>query len=120
MQSLITLLLHLSTKAWTALVVVALCGGAATVLYFSPATDGSNSGPGNNPANLTVAVQAGHVPDLGRGHKIAPPPVVPEANAGLALIPVMTAMLFFSARRLWLAQRSLAAGGQDAKGISER
>jgi hypothetical protein len=107
MQSLITLLLHLSTKAWTALVVVALCGGAATVLYFSPATDGSNSGPGNNPANLTVAIQAGRIAESGlgsgRGHQPAPVPAVPEANAGLALIPVVAAMLFFSARRLWRA-----------------
>jgi hypothetical protein len=122
MQPLFTLLLQLSVKAWTALVIAVLCSGAAVVFYFSSTNAGSNSSPGNlgNPANLTVAVQAGHVPDLGPGHQTAPPPVVPEANAGLALIPVTAAMLFFSARRLWLARPSLAAGNQqNAKGASE-
>lgn len=121
MQSLITLLLQLSAKAWATLVVAVLCSGAAVVFYFSSTNAGSNSSPGNpgNSANLTVAVQAGHVPNLGLGHQTAPLPVVPEANAGLALIPVVAAMLFFSARRLRLAQPSLAAGDQNAKSASE-
>jgi hypothetical protein len=120
MQSLITLLLQLSTKAWTTLVVAVLCGGAVTAFYFSSANAGPDSGPANAPG-LTVAIQRGQVPDPGHGlgHQTAPLPVVPEANAGLALIPVVAAMLFFSARRLWLAQRSPAADGQSAKGISE-
>jgi hypothetical protein len=122
MQSLITLLLQLSTKAWTALVAAVLCGGAVTVLYLSSANAGSNSGPGNNnPANLTVAVQRGRVadPGLGCSHQTAPLTAVPEANAALALIPVVAAMLFFSARRLRPASRFVAAGGQKAKGVSE-
>lgn len=122
MQPLITLLLQLSAKAWAALVVAVLCSGAAVVFYFSSTNAGSNSSPGNpgNPANLTVAVQAGHVPNLGLGgHQTAPLPVVPEANAGLALIPVVAAILFFSARRLRLAQPSRAAGDQNARSASE-
>jgi hypothetical protein len=45
----------------------------------------------------------------------APPPVVPEANAGLALLPVVGAVLFFSARRLWGAKPSLRASDQRAQ-----
>jgi hypothetical protein len=51
--------------------------------------------------------------------KTAPLPGVPEANAELALIPVVAAMLLFSARRLWRAQRSLAACGHNARDVSE-
>src|SRR5437868_1942913 len=93
MQSLITLLLQLSGKAWAALVVAVVCGGAVTAFYFSSANAGSNSTPGN----LVVAVQPGHAGDLGHAlsgdHCGAPLPVVPEANAGLVLIPVVAAML---------------------------
>jgi hypothetical protein len=100
MQPLIAFLLHLSGKAWTVLALAVLCGGAATVFYFTPANAGSNSTQGNP----TVVAQAGHAGDLGHvlggGHYNPPLPVVPEANAGLVLIPVMAAMLFFSARRL--------------------
>jgi hypothetical protein len=80
---------------------------------------GSSSSRGNDPANLTVVVPTAHVPAPSFGHQTAPLPVVPEANAGLALIPVVAAMLFFSARRLWPARRSLAAGGQNARNVSE-
>ena len=103
MQSLIALLLRLSVKAWTVLVVTALCGGAVTVIYFSSANAASRSirGVQTNPA---VAVHAAHAHDFGHGlgenHCGVPLPVVPEANAGLVLIPAMAAMLFFSSRRL--------------------
>ena len=119
MQFIITLLLQLSGKAWAALVVVALCGGAATVFYFSSANAGSNSTPGNP----TVAVQTGHAGGLdhafGRDRCDAPLPVVPEANAGLVLIPVVAAMLLVCSRRLWPARRALAADGQNLKGTPE-
>jgi hypothetical protein len=38
--------------------------------------------------------------------------MVPEANAGQVLIPVMAAMLLFSSRRLWSAKPSAADAGQ--------
>jgi hypothetical protein len=47
------------------------------------------------------------------------PPVVPEANAGLVLIPVVAAILFFSTRRIWAIKRSLAADGQQASGETQ-
>ena len=68
-------------------------------------------------------VQAGHAGDFGHaaggGHGSAPLPVVPEANAGLVLIPVMAAVLLVASRRLWPARFSLAADGQNAQGASE-
>jgi hypothetical protein len=119
MQSLLTLLLQLSGKAWAALMVTVFCGGAVTAFYFSSANAGSNSTPGNP----IVAVQSGHVEHpggtLGGGHYNPPPPVVPEANPGLVLIPVVAAMLLVSARRLWAAKPILAADGQNAKGAPE-
>ena len=119
MQSLIALFLQLSGKAWATLVVAVLCGGTATVFYFASAQAGSNSTSGNP----IVAVQAGHAGDLGHtlggDHCGAPLPVVPEANAGLALIPVVAAMLLVSSRRLWAARPSLAADGQNVKGAPE-
>jgi hypothetical protein len=42
------------------------------------------------------------------------PPVVPEANAALVLVPVVGAVLLFSARRLWGAKPSLSADDQRA------
>ena len=122
MQSLIALLLHLSGKAWAVIVVTALCGGAVTVIYFSSANAASRSTRGvqTNPA---VAVHAAHAHDFGHGlggdRCGVPLPVVPEANAGLALIPVVAAMLLVSSRRLWTARPSLGADGPTAKGASE-
>jgi hypothetical protein len=43
--------------------------------------------------------QAGHVPEANVGRQTAPLPVVPAANAGLVLIPVVPAMRCFFARR---------------------
>jgi hypothetical protein len=98
-------------------VVTVLCGGAVTAFYFSPAKAGSNAPPAN-PTNPIVAVPAGHAGHpghpgsaLGAEHCSAPLPVVPEANPGLALIPVMAAALFFSTRRL-LARAAVDAAGQ--------
>ena len=115
MQTLFALLLQFSGKAWAALVVAVLCGGAVTVFSFSPAHAGSNATPANPPA----VVQAGHVPAPGLGPQAASVPVVPEANPGLALILVVAAVLLVSSRRLWPARFSLAADGQNAKGASE-
>ena len=91
--------------------VAVLCGGAVTVFYFTPAHAGSNPTPGSPPA----VVQAGHAggfgPAAGGDHGGASIPVVPEANAGWVLIPVMAAVLLFSSRQLWAARRAFAAGG---------
>ena len=35
------------------------------------------------------------------GNCDTPMPVVPEANAGLVLLPIVAAALFFATRRLW-------------------
>ena len=122
MQSLLTLLAQWSVKAWVAVIVAVFSCGTATVFYFSSANAASNSAPAN-PTVTVQAVQAGHAGDLGHAlggdHCTASLPVVPEANAGLALIPVVAAMLWFSSRRLWPARRALAANGQSAKGVSE-
>jgi hypothetical protein len=116
MQSLITLLIQLSAKTWAALVVAVLCGGAATVFYFSSANAGSHSTPARPPA----VVQAGHIGNHdhsgGLEHCAGSIPVVPEANAGLVLIPVVAAMLAVSARRLRAAKASLGTEGSKAPG----
>ena len=112
MQTLFALLLQFSGKAWAALAVAVLCGGAVTVFYFSPAPAGSNATPGNPPA----VVQAGHVPAPGLGPQAASVPVVPEANAGLVLIPVLAAMLLVASRQLWLARPAATAGAQPSPG----
>jgi hypothetical protein len=39
---------------------------------------------------------------------------VPEANAGVVLIPVVAAMLFFSIRRFWFAKAALGTEDQKA------
>ena len=44
------------------------------------------------------------------------PPVVPEANAGWVLIPVVAAVLFFSTRRLWPAKAEGDTEGQKGSG----
>jgi hypothetical protein len=114
MQSLISLLFQLSGKAWAALVVAVFCGGATTAFYFSSANAGSNSTLGTPSA----AVQVGHAGDFGRAggleHCSGSIPAVPEANAGLVLIPAVAAMLLFSSRRLWLVKPFPAVGGQNA------
>ena len=117
MQSLLTLLTQWSLKAWVAVIVAVFSCGTATVFYFSSANAGSNSAPGI-PTVALKAVHAGHPGGtLGPERCTAPLPVVPEADAGLALIPVMAAMLLFSARRLWL-RPTATADGQNAKGAS--
>jgi hypothetical protein len=108
MRALITLLLQSLGKPWLALMAAVLCGGAATAFYVSLADAGSNSRSGT-PA---VAVQGVQVPGPALGHQAASIPVVPEANPGLALIPIMAAMLALSTRRLCRAPRSVAAGGK--------
>jgi hypothetical protein len=108
MQSLITFLLQLSSKAWTVVVVAILGGGAVAVFHFSPAKAGSKPAPGNPP----VVDQAGHACSPGGTlcpkQGSVPLAVVPEANAGLVLIPVVAAMLAFSSRRLWPAKPAMA------------
>ena len=116
MQSLLTLLTRWSAKAWVAALVAVFSCGTATVFYLPSATAGSNPTPGNP---TVTAVQAGRVLDHGLGHQAASVVVVPEASAGLALIPVVAAVLFFSTRRLWPARGALAADGQTAQGAPE-
>jgi hypothetical protein len=84
--------------------------GVATLMlsvlaHAAPGAPGVSNGNGNGDQN-------GNNPHLGSG----PVPVVPEANTGLVLIPVMAAVLFFSTRRVWLAKRSPAADGQKTSG----
>jgi hypothetical protein len=116
MRSLFTLLIQLSGKAWAAVVVAVLSGGAITVFYFSSVNAASNSGAVNRPAwgrvEHTGRLRGGHGPD----HHSGLVPAVPEANAGLVLIPVVAAMLLFSSRRLWLVKPTSAADGQKAPG----
>jgi hypothetical protein len=106
MQPLIALLTQLSSKAWVVIVVTVVSGSAATVFYFSSANAGSTPPVGNPPV---VVLQTGPVtlPNCG-----SPLPVVPEANAGLVLIPIVAAMLLLSSRRLWPAKACQASIGQ--------
>ena len=97
------------------IVVTVLSCGAATAFYFSSANAGSNS----TPVNPIGAVQAGRAGDCGPAHGGAPVPVVPEANAGLVLIPVVAAIFLFSSRRLWAAKPAYSASGQNATAASE-
>jgi hypothetical protein len=48
-----------------------------------------------------VVAQTGPITGLNHGR---PLPVVPEANAGLVLIPVVAAILLFSSRQFWRAK----------------
>lgn len=101
MRALVALLLEFFGKSWLALTAAAVCCGAVTAFYSysSLAHAGSNSTSGT-PA---MAVQAVQVSGPALGHQAASIPAVPEANPGLALIPIMAAMLAFSTRRLWRA-----------------
>lgn len=94
MQYLFALLTRLISKAWVVVVVAAVAGGAATVYHFSSANAGVFSPPAKPPV---VIAQTG--PATLPNH-CGPPPVVPEANAGLVLIPIVAGMLVFSSRRL--------------------
>ena len=119
MQYLLSLLLQLSAKVWTVVVVVGLCGGAATAFYFSSAQAASHSHQGNPSA----AVEAGHAGRFshvgGLDRSCGSVPVVPEANAGLVLIPIVAAALWLSSRRLLGGRPLLVAEGQHAKGTAE-
>jgi hypothetical protein len=109
----ISLFVHPSAKAWTVVVVAGLCGGAATMFYFPSAKAGSNS-PQANPGAAVEASHPGgfsHVGGLERS--CGSVPMVPEANAGLVLIPVVAAALFFSTRRLWSAKVTANPEGQE-------
>lgn len=112
MRALLTFLIKLSVKARVVTVVAALCGGAVTAYYASPLSAAVHPVA----ANQTAWGQVEHLGDLGHGagpdHCKGPVPVVPEANAGLALIPIVAAILFFSSRRLWLVRPAPAAGSQ--------
>ena len=111
MQSLLALLIQLSSKSWVAIVVTIFSGGVATMLYLSSVNGGSNSTPGTPPAPIVLT---GPITNPGHGAGLnchgGSVPVVPEANAGLVLIPVVAAMLFCSSRRLWSAKSCRAAG----------
>ena len=90
-------LAFLSRRARTACAV-----GLATLMLSTLAY--ADNGKGNNSDNGN-----------GKGQGNGGPggiPAVPEANAGLVLIPVVAAALFFSTRRLWLAKAGVDAEGQ--------
>jgi len=118
MQSLLTLLFQLSAKAWAGVLVIALCGGAATAFYFSSA----NAEPGLTSGNQPALVQGGRAGERGHSGGLdrcgGSIPVVPEANGGLVLIPVVAAMLAASARGLWTAKAAAAGDDQKAPGGS--
>jgi hypothetical protein len=97
MQSLFALLAQLFTKAWVVLVITVMGSGAVAVYYFSSADPKSTSHTGSQP----IIVQTSPVTNGGHGN---PMPVVPEANAGLVLVPVVAAMLLLSSRRLLSAK----------------
>jgi hypothetical protein len=102
MQSLFAFLTQLIWKTWIAVAVVAATGTAVTVFCLSPVKAGSTP-------PLVVLSQSGHVADAGR---CGPVPVVPEANSGMVLVPVIAAMLLFSARRFWTANSARAVARQ--------
>ena len=108
MHSLIALLTQLISKAWLIIVVTVVSGTAATAYYFSSATAGSSSTAAKHPA---VVVQTGPAT---LPNRCGVPPAVPEANAGLVLIPIVAAMLAFSSRRLWRAKAREGFIGQKA------
>jgi hypothetical protein len=115
MQSLLTLLLRLSAKAWAGASVIVLCGGAATVFYLSSAKADPSLTSGRTPTLVQVgrAGERGHGGGLNRcGGSI---PVVPEANGGLVLIPVVAAVLAASSRRLWSSKAPAAGDDQQAR-----
>ena len=102
MQFLISLLTQISYKAWVAIVLTVLSGGAVTVYFFSSVNAGSIPTEGNRPV---VVFQTGPstVPNHG-----GPLPVVPEANAGPVLVPVVACMLLVASRRLLPAKAAAA------------
>jgi hypothetical protein len=116
MQSLLTFLIQLSGKAWAAIMVALICAGAVSVYCFSPASAGSDSDALNQPASAQVE----HLGGFGRGgtpdHHNGSVPVVPEANAGVTLIPVIAALLILSSRRLWPAKPARAAADRRTSG----
>ena len=116
MQPLVTPRLRSCDKAGAALVVAGLCGGAATAFYFSSAQAGAHS----SQATPSAAVEAGHAGRFSRVGRLdrswGSVPVVPEANAGWVLIPVVGTMLAISSRRLWSTKASLGPEGPKAPG----
>jgi hypothetical protein len=54
------------------------------------------------------------VQKLSAPRQVAAIPAVPEANAGLVLIPFVGAVLFFSTRRLWVTKAAQPADDQRA------
>jgi hypothetical protein len=92
MQYLFALLTQLFTKAWVFLVITFMAGGGVAVYYFSL------TNPGSTPSPTSLPVIAPIGPVTTTGHS-SPLPVLPEANAGLVLIPVVAAMLLLSSRR---------------------
>jgi hypothetical protein len=107
MQSLFVFLSHLFSKAWVTIVVTTIAGSAAFALYVSSVDTGTTSKTGGQPI---VVVQPGPVAFPKHSGQ---PPVVPEGNAGLVLIPVVAAMLLLSSRRLLPAKASLVPGNQE-------
>lgn len=112
MQTLIALFTQLFAKAWAAIVIAFLTGGAATVFWYSPANGGSTRQTGTQPV---VVARSGSGTCSWDGHGSLP--VVPEANPGFVLIPVMAAMLLVSSRRFLAAKA--ADPSRDHEKISQ-
>jgi hypothetical protein len=81
--------------------------GAATVFYISSVQGAAHPAGGKRP----VSIQPGSPSNLSHGPGLdchnGPVPVVAEADAGLALTPVVTAVLLVASRRLRPAQAKL-------------
>jgi hypothetical protein len=112
-------------------VLATVGGGAAAAIcwvYFNSADTTSNTAAASNISSSTLHSAAANTASAwvpvsqtgnvghgsGQSHCDAPP-AVPEANAGLVLLPLVGAVLVFSARRLWRTKRSLAAEDQRAR-----
>ncbi|MBV9999366.1 MAG: hypothetical protein JO015_09670 [Verrucomicrobia bacterium] len=99
MQSLFAFLLQLFSKVWAAIALAFLTGGAAAVFSYLSADAGSTPKTGTQPVVVAPAGPFTHSPACNGSL-----PVVPEANTGLVLIPVVAAMLLLSSRRMLTAK----------------
>jgi len=79
---------------------VGKAGAVAALNVFLCAAAVAAPNNGNGPVGNANVDLAGRRPR---------PPFLPEANAGLVLIPVVAAALFFSTRRLWPAKAAVIA-----------
>lgn len=103
MQPLFAFLIQLASKAWISVVITIVSATAVAAVYLSPIGPGSDLKPGSRPVLNVPGAPATHP---GQCNSV---PVVPEANAGWVLVPVVGAMLLFSSRRFRPAKAPAAA-----------